>query len=172
MAQALAPLFSRTVDLGDVTAIVTDFDGVHTDDTVHVDQNGVESVTVSRSDGMGVEMLKAAGLRVLILSKERNPVVSARAKKLGVQCIQASDDKASALRDWALTERIPLDDIVYVGNDVNDLPALALVGWPTAVADAVPEVRAAARVTLSRPGGHGAIREIANLILNRKGHHS
>lgn len=149
----------------DVDALVTDFDGVHTDDTVMVDQLGRESVRVSRSDGHGVARLRAAGIPVLILSAEENPVVGRRAEKLGVECAQGVAAKGEVLRDWAVARSIRLDRIAYLGNDRGDLPALDLVGWPIAVPDAAPEALAAARHVLRSPGGHGAVRELADLIL-------
>jgi YrbI family 3-deoxy-D-manno-octulosonate 8-phosphate phosphatase len=168
-ARTLAVRIDR--DLGprhpriDVDALVTDFDGVHTNDTVMVDQLGRESVRVSRSDGHGVARLRAAGIPVLILSAEENPVVGRRAEKLGVECAQGVAAKGEVLRDWAAARGIPLDRIAYLGNDRGDLPALDLVGWPIAVPDAAPEALAAARHVLQSPGGHGAVRELADLIL-------
>ena len=152
----------------DVDALVTDFDGVHTDDTVMVDQLGRETVRVSRSDGHGVARLRAAGVPVLILSAEENPVVGRRAEKLGVECAQGVAEKGAVLRDWASARGIRLDRIAYLGNDRGDLPALAEVGWPIAVADAVPEVRAAARHVLEHRGGDGAVRELADLIIGAR----
>ncbi|NHI16998.1 acylneuraminate cytidylyltransferase [Microbacterium excoecariae] len=146
-------------------AVVTDFDGVHTDDTAIVAEDGTESVRVSRSDGMGVALLRRAGVPVLILSTEKNPVVSARARKLGVDVVQGSSDKARALAAWAAEREIPLSGVAYVGNDVNDLGALESVGWPIAVAGSHPLVLAAARVVLTRPGGAGAVREVADRVL-------
>ncbi|WP_109209296.1 MULTISPECIES: acylneuraminate cytidylyltransferase [Microbacterium] len=148
-----------------VDAVVTDFDGVHTDDTVRVDQDGVESVTVSRADGMGVSLLRAAGIPFLILSTEANPVVAARARKLGVEVRQSASDKAAVLRDWAAERGIPLSRIAYLGNDVNDLGCLDLVGWPVAVPGSHPLVLSAARVVLDRPGGAGAVRDLAERVL-------
>ncbi|HKP08457.1 MAG TPA: acylneuraminate cytidylyltransferase [Microbacterium sp.] len=170
LARTLAPLvdrdaFGASAGAIPVDAVVTDFDGVHTDDTVHVDQNGVESVTVSRSDGMGVGMLRAAGIPFLILSTEANPVVSARARKLGVDVRQAASDKAAVLREWAGEQGIPLSRIAYLGNDVNDLGCLEQVGWPVAVPDAHPLVLSTARVVLVRPGGAGAVRDLAERVL-------
>ncbi len=178
LASAIAPLvggrgggtIGGSIGLGAVPggigAVVTDFDGVHTDDTVLVGQNGEEFVTVSRSDGMGVARLRAAGIPVLILSTETNPVVSARARKLGAEVAQGSADKAATLSDWAAERGIPLDRIAYLGNDVNDLGCLELVGWPVAVPDAHPRVLAAARVVLDSRGGDGAVRELAESILD------
>jgi len=164
MSSALAPLVSPAAPL-DVDAIVTDFDGVHTDDHAFVDQDGHEFVSVSREDGMGVSLLKEAGVPLLILSTETNPVVTARANKLGVDVIQGLDDKAGALATWAGRAGIDLNRVAYLGNDVNDLGCFDLVGWPVAVPDAHPRVLASARVVLSRPGGDGAVRELAERVL-------
>ncbi|MEI5584548.1 MULTISPECIES: acylneuraminate cytidylyltransferase [unclassified Agromyces] len=149
----------------DVDAVVTDFDGVHTDDTAGLDELGRESVRVSRADGAGVASLRAAGVPVLILSAEANPVVSRRAEKLGVDCVQGVADKGRAVREWAAARGIRLDRIAYLGNDRGDIPALDLVGWPVAVPDAAPEALRRARHVLQRHGGHGAVRELAELVL-------
>jgi N-acylneuraminate cytidylyltransferase len=166
LARAIAPLHDAPAPI-DADAVVTDFDGVHTDDTALIDADGTEHVRVSRSDGMGVALLRRAGVPVLILSTETNPVVGARAAKLKVDVLQAVDDKAAALRQWAELRGIPLARIAYLGNDVNDLYAMGIVGWPVAVADARPEVRAAARRVLTKEGGRGAVRELADLVLAR-----
>ncbi|GII99589.1 YrbI family 3-deoxy-D-manno-octulosonate 8-phosphate phosphatase [Sediminihabitans luteus] len=155
---------SATAQRIDVDALVTDFDGVHTDDHAYVAQDGTESVRVHRGDGLGVAALRRAGVPVLILSTEHNPVVAARAAKLGVDVLHGVDDKAAALRDWIAAHRLDPDRVAYVGNDVNDLGPLHVVGWPVAVADARPEVRAAARVVLDHAGGTGAVREICDLV--------
>lgn len=175
LANALAPLirFSGTAD-GidvegiDVDAVVTDFDGVHTDDRVSVTADGTEFVSVSRADGLGVRLLRENGVPVLILSTEVNPVVSARAAKLQIEVQQAVENKAEALAAWAAGRGIPLERIAYLGNDINDLGALRLVGWPIAVSTAVPEVLAEARVVLAAAGGHGAVRELANRVLRTR----
>ena len=164
-ARALAPLLAEPSARLEVAALVMDFDGVHTDDLARVDEFGTEQVTVSRSDGMGIGMLRRAGMPMLILSTETNPVVSARAAKLGVEVLQGIDDKAAALTAWAFERDIRLSDIAYIGNDINDAECLALVGWPIVPADAHASVRSSARLVLTRPGGHGAVREVADLIL-------
>lgn len=169
LARVTAPLVqTERTDRVDVDAVVTDFDGVHTDDTVGVTGDGVEQVRVSRSDGMGVRLLREAGIPVLILSTETDPVVSARARKLRVDVLQSQDDKAAALRRWADEQGIPLARIAYLGNDVNDLPALDLVGWPVAVPEAHPLVLAAARVVLDKQGGRGAVRDLAERVLRAR----
>ena len=163
-ARALARLVDAPEAI-DVDAVVTDFDGVHTDDTVYVDEDGHEFVRVSRSDGMGVALLRGRGIPLLILSTETNPVVSARARKLRVDVLQGIDDKATALTEWADATGIPLARIAYLGNDINDLACLELVGWPIAVPEAHPLVLAAARVVVDRPGGAGAVRALADAVL-------
>jgi len=168
LARAIALIADRPEPL-DVDAVVTDFDGVHTDDRVYVDQDGRETVAVSRGDGMGVARLREAGVRMLILSSEINPVVAARARKLGVPVLQGQADKATALRKWLADEGLDPARVAYVGNDVNDLGCLALVGWPIAVPDAHRSVLAAARVTLTRPGGEGAVRELCERVLAARG---
>ena len=165
LASALAAAIDPRPAAIDVDAVVTDFDGVHTDDRVLVGQDGSEYVFANRSDGMGVRLLREAGMPVLILSTEANPVVAARARKLGVPVLHGVDDKAGALRAWASDAGIALDRIAYVGNDINDLACLALVGWPVATADAHPLVRSAARVVLTRRGGDAAVRELAELAM-------
>jgi YrbI family 3-deoxy-D-manno-octulosonate 8-phosphate phosphatase len=164
IARAIAPLLDREAPI-EVDALVTDFDGVHTDDRVSIGGDGTERVTASRSDGMGIEFLRNAGYPLLILSKETNRVVTARGRKLGVDVRQGLEDKAAVLSAWAAARKIDLSRIAYLGNDLNDLACMGLVGWPIAVADAHPDVLAAARVILTKPGGHGAIRELAERIL-------
>ncbi len=149
----------------DVDALVTDFDGVHTADTAYLHEDGSESVRVSRCDGMGISLLKTAGIHLLILSTETNPVVTARARKLGVQVAQSVGDKAAVLNRWIADRGLDPARVAYLGNDVNDLGAMESVGWPLAVADARSPVHAAARHRLAASGGHGAVREVADLIL-------
>lgn len=100
-----------------------------------------------------------------MLSTETNPVVGARGRKLGVPVLQGLDDKASALKGWLDQHRLDPARVAYLGNDVNDLPCMELVGWPVAVHDAHPSVRRAARLVLTRRGGHGAVRELCDHVL-------
>jgi len=165
IARALAALYEAPEAIP-VRAIVTDFDGVHTDDTAIIDADGGERVRVSREDGMGVSLLRRAGVPMLILSTEVNPVVRARAEKLRVPVLHGIDDKETALRGWAHDNDLALADIAYLGNDVNDLPAMRIVGWPVAVANAHPLVLEEARVVLRRRGGEGAVRELIERVLS------
>lgn len=147
-----------------IRALVMDFDGVLTDNRVWTASDGTESVACSRGDGMGVSRLRELGLALLVLSKERNPVVAARCKKLGVPVIDSTDDKPTVLRAWLGERGIALEDTIYVGNDVNDLGCMRIVGCGVAVADAHASVLAEARMVLPLPGGHGAIRVLAEWI--------
>ncbi|MET8095021.1 N-acylneuraminate cytidylyltransferase [Streptomyces sp. NPDC005236] len=169
-ARALAPLFDAnrpgslpTAD--DIDAVVLDFDGTQTDDRVLIDSDGREFVSVHRGDGLGIAALRKSGLTMLILSTEQNPVVAARARKLKIPVLHGIDRKDLALKQWCEEQGIAPERVLYVGNDVNDLPCFALVGWPVAVASAHDVVRGAARAVTTVPGGDGAIREIASWIL-------
>lgn len=166
-ARALAPLLDPAPlpTREDIDAIVLDFDGTQTDDRVLIDADGHETVAVHRGDGLGIAALRKAGLPLLILSTEQNPVVAARAKKLRVPVLHGIDRKDLALKQWCDEQSLAPERVMYVGNDVNDLPCFALAGWPVAVASAHDSVRAAARAVTRTPGGFGAIREIAAWLL-------
>lgn len=153
---------------GNVELVVLDFDGVLTDDRVWVDQHGTEAVAAHRGDGYGIAQLKAGGVEVLVLSREPNPVVAARCNKLGIEAIQDVRDKGAKLADLLEQRDLDAERVVYVANDVNDLPCFPLVGCAIAVADAHPEVLAAADLRLSKPGGHGAVRELCDMLLELK----
>lgn len=150
-------------------AIAFDFDGVMTDDRVIQNQDGSEAVICSRSDGHGIGLLRAAGIPMTVLSRETNPVVAARCAKLGLSCQQGLMTKEAAFRAFAAEHGAALDRVFYVGNDVNDLECLALAGLGIAVADAHHKVLASAGLILSRPGGRGAVRELADMVLQRRG---
>jgi len=169
-ARALAPLFDANrpgalPTAADIDAVVLDFDGTQTDDRVLIDSEGREFVSVHRGDGLGIAALRKSGLTMLILSSEQNPVVAARARKLKLPVLHGIDRKDLALKQWCEEQGIAPERVLYVGNDVNDLPCFALVGWPVAVASAHDVVRGAARAVTTVPGGDGAIREIASWIL-------
>ncbi|MFD4945722.1 cytidylyltransferase domain-containing protein [Streptomyces sp. NPDC058239] len=166
-ARALAPLLdpSPLPTRDDIDAVVLDFDGTQTDDRVLIDADGREIVAVHRGDGLGIAALRKAGLPLLILSTEQNPVVAARAHKLRIPVLHGIDRKDLALKQWCDEQSIAPERVLYVGNDVNDLPCFALAGWPVAVASAHDSVRAAARAVTTTPGGFGAIREIAAWLL-------
>ncbi len=151
--------------LGAIGLLVFDFDGVLTDNRVIVGQDGQEAVVCHRGDGLGFDMLRRAGIRALILSTERNPVVAARAAKLQVEVLQAVEDKGTELRRLCQKQGVPLARVWYVGNDVNDLPAIRLAGVALCPADAHPLVHSRCDIVLRTNGGGGVVREIVEEIL-------
>lgn len=151
-------------DLRAVQLVVFDFDGVFTDNRVYVSQDGVESVACDRGDGLGIARLRKMGVPMMVLSTETNPVVAARSAKLKLPCHQGVDDKLAFLTEYLASEGIDPAHVIYLGNDVNDLACLKLVGLPVAVADAHPEVHRVARWALDRRGGEGAVRELCDLL--------
>ncbi len=168
LARAIAGLIETERPIppaGAVQAVVLDFDGTQTDDRVWITADGTEQVAVHRGDGMGIAALRDAGLPILFLSTEVNSVVTARAAKLRVECVHATQDKVSELRAWCGRLGVDLAQVAYVGNDLNDLGCLQVVGWPVAVANAHPAVKQAAAWTTTAAGGHGAVREVAAWLL-------
>jgi N-acylneuraminate cytidylyltransferase len=148
-----------------IKLLVLDFDGVLTDNRVWVNQDGTEAVAAYRSDSYGLSLLRKAGVESIVISKETNPVVAARCKKMKVPYLQSIDDKEKALNDLLAEKGIDSSQVIFVGNDVNDLPGFRVAGWSVAVADALPEVIREADYVLSKPGGRGAVRELCDLIL-------
>jgi YrbI family 3-deoxy-D-manno-octulosonate 8-phosphate phosphatase len=147
-------------------ALIMDFDGVITDNGVTVNEEGIESIRADRSDGLGIGMLRdQLRLPMLVLSTERNPVVTRRCEKLRVECLQGVAEKSHALRQWATSHGIDLKECIFVGNDINDLSCFPIVGCCLATHDAYPVVREVAAAVLSRDGGHGAVRELADYLI-------
>ena len=164
------PAFSRKRSMPEkIELVICDFDGVITDNRVWVDQDGTEMVAAYRSDSVRVKELRAIGIDVMILSSEPNRVVEARARKMGVEAIHgiALHDKGRVMREVLQQKNIQAENVIFIGNDINDLPCFEVAGWSVAVADAFPDVIRAADYVLSKPGGHGALREVCDLILNK-----
>jgi N-acylneuraminate cytidylyltransferase len=148
-----------------VELLVLDFDGVLTDNRVWTDAEGREWVAANRSDGWGIARLKEAGIPIIVLSTETNPVVKARCKKLGIEVTQGVDDKASVLKRLMESKGVNAGRVVYLGNDVNDVPCFPLVGCAVVVEDAHRMVKAEADIVLKQRGGFGAVRELCDRIL-------
>ncbi|OEJ63837.1 KdsC family phosphatase [Magnetovibrio blakemorei] len=154
-------LFSKdSIDL-----LVFDFDGVLTDNRVYVLEDGHEAVACNRSDGLAFDMFRAIHLSTLILSTEKNPVVSARAKKLCVPVLQAVKNKRRTLIEHCASSSIDIKRVMFIGNDLNDISVMSCVGFPVAVFDAHPKVKELACTVLSTAGGQGVAREIAEKTL-------
>jgi len=154
--------------------VVFDFDGVFTDNRVYINEKGEELVSCNRSDGLGLTRLKELGLELLVLSAETNPVVRRRANKLKIPCIYGCEDKLLVLSRVAKRKDISFKQIAYVGNDINDVGCLKVVGFPVVVADAHKDVVGCAIYKTRLAGGRGAVREFCDLLFSaqtgRKAH--
>ena len=147
-----------------IRLVAFDFDGVFTDNMVYVFEDGSEAVRCYRSDGIGLQKLKKLGIETLIISTESNPVVSARARKLKIRCLQNCQDKGSALEKITQEKGISLAEVAFVGNDINDQACLTCVGLPMVVQDAHPDVIPLAAYRTRNRGGYGAVREICDIF--------
>ena len=155
-------------DLSVIKAIAFDFDGVFTDDRVLVSETGQEHVFCSRSDGLGIGMLRDAGVHMVIISKERNLVVSARGAKLSLEVVQGCDDKLPVLKAWMSRVGVSAEATAYMGNDVNDLECMNHVGLAIAPCDAHRAVLTIADLVTTHRGGRGAIREVADSFVSHR----
>lgn len=154
--------------LASVRLIVFDFDGVFTDNAVYISQDGVESVRCWRSDGLGLARLRSVDVQTFIISTEANPVVTMRSKKLNMTCKQGVIDKAKTILETCREFAISPENTMFVGNDINDIPAFKSVGIPVAVADAYPEVFPYVLYHTQKCGGFGAVREICDLVFHAR----
>ena len=152
------------MDIESIKLIVSDFDGVMTDNSVYLDETGLEMVRVSRADGQGINLLRDKGIEVIILSTEENTVVKKRALKLKVECVQGIKDKAAAFLLICKDKGLQPKEVAYVGNDINDYEAMKLAGLKIVPNDAYDEVIKIADIVTNTKGGRGVIREIASLI--------
>ena len=147
-----------------IRLIAFDFDGVFTDDMVYVLQDGTEAVRCFRGDGIGLQKLKRLGIETAIISTESNPVVTARAQKLNIRCVQDCHDKRGALDAFIREFGISLAEVAFVGNDINDLPCLDCVGLLMVVQNAHADIVSYALYQTKNPGGYGAVREICDMF--------
>jgi YrbI family 3-deoxy-D-manno-octulosonate 8-phosphate phosphatase len=157
-----------SADWKKIKLIVFDFDGVMTDNKVIVDENGKESVRCDRGDGLGVEYYKKKGGKMLVISKEKNKVVEARCKKLGIRVFYGVDSKLDLFKQEVKKLNLTMQEVCYIGNDVNDLECIKEAGIGVAVNDSYPEVKKIANYITTKKGGKGAFREIIELILYAK----
>ena len=135
-----------------------------TDNKVYIDQNGNEMVQVSRADGLGVSEIIKLGIQQIIMSTEVNPVVTQRAIKLNIPCLQGLDNKKDALLDYSKKNDIDLNNIAYVGNDINDKDAMAIAGFSFCPKDSHESIKEISDHVFKRNGGDGVIRELLDLI--------
>lgn len=157
----------KEVLLSEIKLIVYDFDGVMTDNRVLLSENGTESVTVNRGDGLAVDLIKKEGIYQVVISSEKNKVVSKRGEKLGLEILQGISDKLEVLKNYCRENNISPEEVVFIGNDVNDLEAMLWVGCKVCPADAEIEIKEIADLILNKKGGEGVVREFARYLLAR-----
>jgi len=136
-----------------------------TDNRVIVFQDGTEAVTVNRADGLGVDFFRKLGIHQLILSTETNPVVRARASKLRLEVIDSCDNKKIALENYCAQNGYDLNKVIYIGNDLNDLEVMKIIGFPIAPADAHLKIKKIAKLITKTKGGEGVIKELSEYII-------
>jgi 3-deoxy-D-manno-octulosonate 8-phosphate phosphatase (KDO 8-P phosphatase) len=156
-----------------IKAVVLDVDGVLTDGTVWWGSNGEESKGFSFRDIMGISQARKAGLLLALVSGERGTLIDRFAEKMGITDVYAGcKDKAAALRSFAASRDLRLDEVCFMGDDINDVPALRLAGLAATPADAHPAAQDAAGLVTQRRGGQGAVREVLDLLLSAASDHN
>ena len=152
----------------DLCLLVLDFDGVLTDDRVYVNSNGDEVIAANRSDGLGLERLRdQTDIEVIVMSRETDPVVAARCQKLDIPVFQSVKNKRKALEKLLLEKHIEPDQVLFVGNDLNDVPCFSYVGFAAVPSDAFRDARMQADLILQKAGGYGAVREMCEILINK-----
>ena len=159
--------FPKKVDL-----VIYDFDGVITDNKVYVSQDGCETVCVKRSDGLAISWLRKNAIQQVIFSTETNLVVRARAGKLGLHCFSGINDKGSSFAQ-ILSEFDALpENTIMIGNDINDLSALALAGFSACPKDGHPIVLDQVDAIIDKNGSEGVVRAFADYFFEMSGSNS
>ena len=149
-----------------IRIVATDVDGVLTDAGMYYSESGDEWKKFNTRDGMGIKLLQKAGFVTAIITQERTKLVARRAEKLAIpELHQGVMDKLSVLREMVARHGMSLDQVAYIGDDVNDLEALQAVGLSASPADGMPVIRAAVDYVCEKKGGEGCVRELAELLL-------
>ena len=155
----------KQINIDDIDAFIFDFDGVLTNNIVHLDQDGKELVSCSRSDGLAFDLLKKLNKVSYILSTEKNLVVTARAKKLNIPVLQGINDKVDALNNLSISKNLNLEKILYVGNDLNDYRAMQACDYTACPSDSHKDIKKIAAFVLKTEGGKGVVRELLEDVL-------
>ncbi len=149
-----------------IRLFATDVDGVLTDAGMYYSESGDEWKKFNTRDGMGIKLLQKAGLTTAIITQESTKIVMRRAQKLTIPEVhQGAYDKLAVLRDLIARHGLTMEQVAYIGDDVNDLQALGAVGFSASPADGMPPVLKTVRYVCKKNGGEGAVREVADLIL-------
>ena len=148
------------INIDNIAVFVFDFDGVLTNNMVYLDQNGKESVSCSRGDGLAFDALRKLKKTVYILSTEKNTVVSARAKKLQISVVQGVENKVTGIQEIIKKENCKMENILYVGNDLNDYRVMSICGFTACPADSHKKIKQISGIVLKTNGGYGVVREL------------
>lgn len=156
--------------LRQIRLVATDVDGVLTDAGMYYSESGDEWKKFNTRDGMGIKLLQRAGLITAIVTQERTRLVARRAEKLAIpELHQGVMDKLPLIREMAARHGFSLSQVAYIGDDVNDLESLKAVGFSASPADGMPEIRRRVDYVCRKKGGEGAVRELADMILEAQG---
>jgi 3-deoxy-D-manno-octulosonate 8-phosphate phosphatase (KDO 8-P phosphatase) len=154
------------INIDDILIFVFDFDGVLTNNIVHLDENGKEFVSCSRGDGLAFDVLRKLNKPAYILSTEKNSVVSARAKKLKIPVLQGIENKLVGIQEIIKKENCLIENVFYVGNDLNDYRVMSLCGMTGCPADSHDKIKQISDFIFKKNGGHGIVRELLEDVLN------
>jgi len=166
----MTPRKSRAAALKKIRALAIDVDGVLSDGGLWWGPNGEEWKRFSFADIMGVSLARRAGLILALISGENSPLVDRYAEKMLIKhVVKGCRDKGTALRDFASAAGVSLAEICFMGDDVNDLPAMAIAGFSAAPANAASAVVKRADFVAKAPGGNGALRELVDGLLDARG---
>jgi YrbI family 3-deoxy-D-manno-octulosonate 8-phosphate phosphatase len=156
---------NNIITLENIDAFVFDFDGVLTNNMVHIDQNGKEFVSCSRADGLAFDVMRELQKPAYILSTEKNPVVTARANKLKITALQGISNKVEGIKELVDRKGFNLQNILYVGNDLNDYKVMQLCGYTACPSDSHEMIKSIATIVLKTEGGNGVVRELLEDVL-------
>lgn len=160
----------KDIDLAKITLLALDVDGVLTDGTLAINGDGSETKFFNSLDGHGIKMWQRAGLKVALISGRASPPTERRAEQLKIEYVfQDCHDKLPVIEQLADQLGISRENMVFVGDDLTDMPVMRYVGFSVAVANAVDEVKKCADYVTTRPGGGGAVREVIEYILKSSG---
>lgn len=150
-----------------IQLVIYDFDGVMTDNKALVFQDGSEAVYVNRADGLAISMIKKMHVDQIIVTTETNQIVKSRAEKLGIPIYSGVENKLSCIKKIIEENKISQDNVVYIGNDINDLDAMLFVGYPVAPNDAHESIKNISKIITNKSSGDGVIREVFDILFNK-----
>lgn len=151
-----------------IKLILYDFDGVMTDNKVVMDQFGNESVIVNRSDGLAIAEINRKNIQQMIISTEKNPVIQKRAEKLNIPFLSSVKNKKREVQRILKQSGIKRDEVMFIGNDINDLEAMKFVGYPVSPNDAHIKINNISKIVTKSKGGEGVIRELLDILIEKE----